>query len=73
MRELECLKIELTPAYFLTPRGAENGELRITINYKGEERHFVEKLWASDAMSVVDYVWDRAKHYLDESLKEEDL
>lgn len=70
MRELRYLELRLEPSYFIKPNGEEIRELRIDMKYNGNEYHRVENLWQSDAISVLDYCFDRAKRCMHEAIKE---
>jgi len=63
MRGLDCIEVKISPSYHVAGSGIE-GQLNITVKYNGEEYHNVENLWLSDAISVLDYCFDRSKHII---------
>ncbi len=72
MRELEFIEVVIKPSYCITRDNRPQAVLRIDVKYKGEIFNAVEELWHSDAVSVLDFCFDRAKRCITETIKEKE-
>ena len=70
MKELRYIKVKIEPAYLVNYAKQDESQLRITVVYDGREYNHVEILWNSDAVSVLDYCFDKAIRYIKEAIKE---
>lgn len=61
MRELRYIEVRVEPSYRAMPSGVEDRQLSVRVSFGGKEYHDTEIMWNSDAISVLDYCFDRAK------------
>lgn len=69
MRELDFIAVKIQPSYYTRSGGSEIRELNVTVRYNGMEFNTRENLWHSDAISVLDYCFDRAKNSIKEHIE----
>jgi len=69
MRELRFIEVKIEPSYQTSVGGSEIRQLNVTVKYNGMEFHTRENLWHSDAISVLDYCFDRAKNSIKEHIE----
>lgn len=72
MRELGYIEVKIEPSYRATERGIEDRQISVTVRFKGKEYHDTEVMWNSDAISVVDYCFDRARRAIKDMLDREE-
>jgi hypothetical protein len=72
MRELKNIEVKIEPYYYASP-GSINLQLRIDVRFNGKEYHVTEALWNSDAISVLDYCFDRAKRTINNMINREEI
>jgi len=65
--ELDSIEVRIEPQYCYPGRK----QLNVTVKYKGKEYHNVEELHNSDAMSVLDYCFERTRRIINDMIKEE--
>jgi ribosome biogenesis SPOUT family RNA methylase Rps3 len=64
MKELGYIEVKLEPSYRATQSGVEDRQLRVKVKYKGIEHSATEMLWNSDAVSVLDYCFERSRRII---------
>jgi len=70
MNELRRIEVRIEPAYLVNYAKQDESQLHITVVYGGREYNHIELLWNSDAISVLDYCFDKAIRYIKEAIKE---
>jgi hypothetical protein len=69
MRELDFIEAKIEPSYGVSYGGGAIKRLHITVKYNGKEYHATENLWHSDAISVLDHCFNRAKQTIKEYIE----
>jgi hypothetical protein len=69
MRELECLEVKIVPSYYGT---LQINTLQIDTIYNGKKYSHEEDMYQSDAISVLDYCFERARYAITEAIKQKE-
>ncbi len=59
MRELQYIEVKVEPSYRAVPGGVQQA-LTVNVKFNGREYRNTEEMWPSDAVSVLDFCFDRA-------------
>lgn len=71
-KELAFIEVKIEPAYYANYGKVDEQELHVKVKFRGQEYHHIEQLRQSDAVSVLDYCFDRAKYHINAMIKEKE-